>query len=87
MVSDSAGVSRSPELSPSVGQHRLSDSEREAAIHRAGDLFLHYMAKYDLTGDFQYRGQADRVLGIQRELIFGRSAEQVSKMEREIGLA
>lgn len=67
--------------------HQLTDSQREAAIHRAGDLFLHYMAKWDKTGDFQYRGDADRALRLQSILIQGRSAEQVAKLERERGLA
>lgn len=67
--------------------HRLTDSERENAIHKAGDLFLRYWAKWEATGDFQYRGDADRALRLQSLLIQGRSAEQVAKMERERGLA
>lgn len=80
-------VTRSPALSQSVGHHRLSDSERENAIHRAGDLFLKYMAKYEATGDLQYLGDARRALLNQSLLIKGRSPEQVARMEKELGLA
>lgn len=80
-------VTRSPALLPSVGQHRLSDSERENAIHRAGDLFLKYMAKYEATSDLQYLGDAKRALLNQSLLIKGRSPEQVARMEKERGLA
>jgi hypothetical protein len=66
--------------------HRLTDSERENAIHRAGDLFLKYMAKYEATSDLQYLGDARRALLNQSLLIQGRSAEMVARMEKERGL-
>jgi hypothetical protein len=82
-----ADVSGSPLLSPVVGHGLpLSDAAREAAIHKAGDLFLRYWAKWEATGDFQYRGDADRALRLQSLLIQGRSPEQVARMEKERGL-
>lgn len=87
---NAAGVSTSVESLPDVGRsahHRLTDSERENAIHRAGDLFLKYMAKYEATSDLQYLGDARRALLNQSLLIQGRSPEQVARMEKERGLA
>jgi hypothetical protein len=67
--------------------HTLSDSEREAAIKRAGELIVHYMNLWEKTSDFQYRGDADRARRLMEILIKGRSPEQIARMERERGLA
>lgn len=71
-----------------VGQHRpsLSDEERELHIRSCGYLMENAMRRWCETGDFGYRGEADRWKVLMQEAIKGRSAAQVARMERERGL-
>jgi hypothetical protein len=70
-----------------VRHEPLTDETREEAIQLAGRLFLRYWARWEQTGDFGAKGDADRALRLQNLLIAGRSAEQVAKMESERGLS
>lgn len=79
----------------------LTDVQREEAILRAGQCLERHMSKreaalleYDITGDFAAKGLADRhrlmadyALHLQMDLIRGRSAAAVARMESERGLA
>lgn len=67
--------------------HPLTDDEREAAIVRAGDAMQAAMARYDASSNFADRGDADRARLIMENLINGRSAAQVARMEQERALA
>lgn len=66
---------------------RMSDEEREDAICRAGKAIEHHMGLYAASSDLMDRGDADRARLLMQQLIAGRSAEQVARMERERGLA
>lgn len=66
---------------------RMSDEEREDAIRRAGNAIEHHMAQYAASSNLADRGDADRARLLMQQLIAGRSAEQVARMERERGLA
>lgn len=70
---------------PAVGQG-LTDGEREGAIQRAGALMEKRYADYAATGCFAALGDAHRAMRLMKELISGRSPEQVLRMERERGL-
>jgi hypothetical protein len=72
-----------------VSQLRLSltDEERERHIRSCGILMEAAMRSWSETGDFTYRGEADRWKLLMQEAIKGRSPAQVAKMERERGLA
>lgn len=79
----------------------LTDTEREAAIKRAGELVIAFMQEHRAAslrwqegGNLADKGDADRQFLNAREaqrlmveLIRGRSAEQVARMEMERGLA
>ena len=88
---DSASVGNcSPLLLPEVGkvrQHTLTEGEREAAIGLAASLIEHHRELYEISGCFTDRANADRARLSMEALIKGRSAEQVSRLERERGLA
>lgn len=102
-LNDSAAdsVKRQPSGIDGVGEVRLSDSEREAAIVTAGRLIEKYMAQrakalfdWDVTGNFLDKADADssrlkaeEAARLMAELIKGRSPEVVARMEAERGLA
>lgn len=72
---------------PDVGESRLSDSQREEAIARAGQAIERHMAIYARESCLAARGDADRARLCMERLIAGRSPEQVRRMELERGLA
>jgi hypothetical protein len=79
----------SREVQQHVGESRdrLSDEEREAAIHRAGKAIEHHMALYAASSNLADRGDADRARLLMQQLIAGRSAAFVAKLELERGLS
>lgn len=80
IVTDAQPVCRQVSDVSAVGQDRLShsvpldDTTREEAIQLAGRLFLKHWARWEATGCFAARGDADRALMLQNRLIVGRSA-------------
>jgi hypothetical protein len=75
---------------PEVGAVRhggtLSDLSREVAIQHEAREVEQCMRRYGETNCFSDRGAADRARLRMEELIKGRSAAQVERMERERGL-
>lgn len=76
-----------------VGQVRLSDEQREAAITRAGlaverHMSLRYDAQRgeDAAEAVRQLAMAQEAERLQRALIVGRSAEQIARMEEQRGL-
>ena len=57
----------------SFGDLPLTDSAREATIGLAATLVERYMQLWEETGDFAYRGNADRARLSMEALIKGRS--------------
>jgi hypothetical protein len=86
------------EIPPAVGevlcggiddfcQTGLTDEEREQAIQRARAAMEAAYAEWEASGCFSARGRAQRLQNIMADLIRGRSAGQVERMERERGLS
>ena len=67
--------------------HPLTDAEREQAIVRAGNAMKAAFARYEGSSNFADLGDAHRARLIMENLINGRSAAQVSRMEQERALA
>jgi hypothetical protein len=65
----------------------MTDSEREQHIKDCGWLMEDAMRRYCETGDFGYRGEADRWKLLMNDAIKSRSPAQVAKMEQERGLS
>jgi hypothetical protein len=91
---DSAVCPRLSEEGCAVGQrlsaeapHDCADAQREVEILHAGREIEEHMRQYAETGDFAARGAADRARLRMEELIRGRSAEVVARLEQEKGLA
>jgi len=59
----------------------MTDAEREQHIRDCGRLMIAAFERWDQTGDFADRGEADYWLRLQNEAIKARSAEQVATME------
>lgn len=78
-----------PQAEPFVGADAepMSDAERELHIRSCGYLMEDAMRRWCETGDFGYRGEADRWRILMEQAIKSRSAAQVARMERERGLA
>lgn len=70
-----------------TAKFRMSDEEREAHIRDCAWLMEDAMRRWCETGDFGYRGEADRWRLLMEEAIKARSPEYVAKLERERGLA
>jgi hypothetical protein len=70
-----------------VGESRLSDDEREAAILRAGSAMQAWYSRFRQSGESTALDMAHRHMEQMRALVMGRSASQVERMERERGLA
>lgn len=64
----------------------LTDEEREEAIRRAGDLMEKRYGDYERTDDLCDLGDAHRAMLLMQELVRGRSAAQVRKLEIQRGL-
>jgi hypothetical protein len=86
-VADAAVGNGSPDGVTAVGQIRLSDSAREAAIELAKKALERHYSTWEKTGCFSAKGMADRARLSMEALIRGRSAEYVAELERERGLA
>ena len=65
----------------------FTDDDREQAIVRAGNAMKAAFARYEGSSNFADRGDADRARLIMENLINGRSAAQVARMEQERALA
>jgi hypothetical protein len=70
-----------------LGVSAVSDDERELHIKNCGYLMEDAMRRWCETGDFGFRGEADRWRLLMQEAIRARSPEYVAKLERERGLA
>lgn len=70
-----------------LGTSAVSDAERELHIQSCGVLMEIAMRRWCETGDFSFRGEADRWKLLMQEAIKSRSPAQVAKMERERGIA
>jgi len=64
----------------------LSDTEREAHIKDCGRLMQEAIQRYEQSGNFHYRADADAWRILMERAIKGRSPEQVARMEQERGL-
>lgn len=64
----------------------MTDTERESEIARLTQEMEAAYAIWQSDGCFAARGDADRLMRQRDDLVRGRSAEQVARMERERGL-
>lgn len=81
---DSSAVGICPQaptadVSESRHSHKLTDSEREAAIALATSLICHHMDLYEISGCFTDRANADRARLSMEALIKGRSEAAKAK--------
>ena len=65
----------------------LTDEQRELRIKEAGESMQRAYAAWEATGCFDARGKADAERRRMEELIRGRSAAAVARLEQERGLA
>ncbi len=65
----------------------MTDSEREAEIARLSAEMEAAWTTWERDGRFAARGEADRLMRLRDDLVRGRSAEQIARMEAERGLA
>lgn len=65
----------------------VSDQQREKSIADLALLVEGAMSRWEATGCFSARGQADGYRIAMEALIRGRSPEQVARMEEALGLA
>lgn len=65
----------------------MTDQQREKNIASLSTLIEGAMARYEASGNFHDRGQADGYRITRDSLIRGRSAEQVASMQEALGLA
>lgn len=66
---------------------RMTDSEREAEIARLSAEMEAAWSTWESDGCPAARGDAERLMHERDDLVRGRSAEQVARMEAERGLA
>lgn len=64
----------------------MTDTEREAEIARLSAEMEAAYAIWQSDGCFAARGEADRLMRQRDDLVRGRSAEQIARMEQERGL-
>ena len=64
----------------------MTDTDREAEITRLSAEMEAAYAIWQSDGCFAARGDADRLMRERDDLVRGRSAEQVARMEQERGL-
>lgn len=93
-ASSSSATGDSGSLFQGRPQSYMTDSEREAAIVRAGRQIEHWMAlrneamcRNDFIAAATARANASRARRLMEALIAGRSPEAVDRMERERGLS
>ena len=65
----------------------MTDTQRESEIARLSAEMEAAYAIWQSDGCFAARGDADRLMRQRDDLVRGRSAEQVARMEAERGLA
>jgi hypothetical protein len=65
----------------------MSDEDREMAAYRAGVAMQSWYSQYQHSGVAQHLDLAYHFLGIQKQLLAGRSPEYVARMEAERGLS
>jgi hypothetical protein len=65
----------------------LSAEELESHIESCGLLMLAAYARYEASGCFSDKGDADRWMRTQAEAIKARSPAQVAQLEQERGIA
>jgi len=65
----------------------MTDTERETEIAALTAAMEAAYATWERDGCFAARGEADRLMRARDDLVRGRSAEQVARMESERGLA
>lgn len=65
----------------------MTDAERELHIQSCGELMQIAMQRFYETHDDAYRAEARTWLDLMEEAIMARSAEQVTHMEAQRGLA
>lgn len=65
----------------------LTDEDRETAIQQATEAFERAWMRWEGSGCFAARGDAERFMHLRDDLIRGRSAAQVARMEQERGFA
>ena len=72
-----------------VQQWKSEEASREAAIaDKNREIEMHMRMAEQCAGMFQFHRETARQLARQvAELVMGRSAETVARMEREIGLS
>ncbi len=79
-------MSAVPDLVLRGGDRGLDDEDRELLIVNLGDLMLTAMRLWEETGDFMYRGDADRLMARRTSLIKSRPPEFVRRLEAARGL-
>jgi hypothetical protein len=65
----------------------MTDDDREMAAYRAGVAMQSWYSQYQHSGIAQHLDLAYHFLGIQKQLLAGRSPEYVARMEAERGLS
>ena len=70
-----------------IAPARMTDTDREAEIARLSAEMEAAYAIWQSDGCFSARGDADRLMRQRDDLVRGRSAAQVARMESERGLA
>lgn len=65
----------------------MSDKERELYIKHCGRMMLQAWQRYEESGCFSDRGEADRWLMLQNQAVKARSEAQVASLEEALGLA
>lgn len=58
----------------------MSDGERELRIAKHVSMAQHFLGEWDVHGNFDDRGHAERHVMLAADLIAGRSPEQLARM-------
>lgn len=61
----------------------MTDQERELHIQHCGRMMLEAWHRWEESGSFSDRGEADHWLRLQNEAVKARSEAQVERMEAE----
>lgn len=69
-----------------IAPARMTDTERESEIARLTQEMEAAYAIWQSDGCFAARGDADRLMRERDDLVRGRSAERVARMEADRGL-
>jgi hypothetical protein len=87
IVPSTTEVSNGVSARLNVGQDlrdQITPEQREAAIKKAGDLIVRYMALAEQGEYFHWRGMADRARMSMESLIKGRAADWKRPQERSL---